>query len=105
MRFILHACALATTFGLVACGEASGVAHGSNARSTTTSNAGVQSATISGEAAHAVVGGDRIAIDEGKVYLNGVAYGRVKPDSQVTYVVSAKERVLLVDGVPRTSVK
>jgi hypothetical protein len=58
-------------------------------------------AVVTGPNAVIAVNGDRVEIKDGRLSVNGVAYGTVGEQSTVTYRVEGKVRTLLVDGVER----
>ncbi|WP_163558002.1 hypothetical protein [Halomonas sp. NO4] len=89
--------------GLVA---ASGLAWGQSSVSSVvvSSSAGGHAsaeAVITGPDAAVAVNGDRLEVRDGRLTLNGVAYGRVADGETVTYRVRDGVRTLQVDGVPR----
>lgn len=54
--------------------------------------------SMSGQNGVITVGDDVVQVKDGRLSLNGVAYGTVRPDSQVSYTVRGQEKQLRVDG-------
>lgn len=73
--------------------------------SMSTASGGSVEAVVSGANAVIDVNNDHVEIDDGRLTLNGVSYGRVDERSTVTYRVSGGEKTLLVDGRVRRPVE
>lgn len=67
------------------------------------STRGGQLILMSGSAGYAELAGDRIELRDGRVYLNGSLHGIVPPGAEVSYSVTAGERVLRVAGERRSA--
>ncbi len=58
-------------------------------------------ASVTGQNGLIVINGDRVEVKDGKLFLNGVSYGRVGKHSVVKYTVKGNVKQLFVDGIAR----
>lgn len=78
---------------------------GSASGSASSSDASGASVTLSGRSGHAVLAGDVVDIEHGKVSVNGVPYGVVTGTEAVVYTVNADGKLLTIAGQPASPLR
>lgn len=105
-HFRLSVIVAAATLLASACDYSASMSTGSSAMSSSSSSsAGESEVTLAGESGVAELGGDKVSLRDGTVFINDVSFGPVSAGAEVKYAMRPEGKVLFVGGERRNAPK